>query len=329
MIGSRSAPRRISAALVAFVLAAPACTTMRGPAPPESALVDVEFISANGLRFAYLAAGDGPLVILLHGFPDSADSFRDLLPELAAAGYRAVAVFQRGYYPSDIPRNGDYSFRTRGEDVLAIIEQLGGPCAAVIGHDWGASSGYAAATLDPDRVAALIALGLPHQRALRPLSPIQIVRARHVLYFQLPWAARSIRSRNLEYLGTLYRRWSPGWPGPEHQAAVRRDLTREKRLGAAISYYREVTRDLIVPSRRRLARRAIEVPTLLVMGSEDRAVAPGAVRRQCSGVAANCAVEHIARTGHFPHLERPQEWRRILGEYLRSEPVRNALRRCH
>src|SRR5512136_420172 len=95
-------------------------------------------VRANGVRFATLEAGDGPLVLCLHGFPDHARSFRHQLPVLAAAGYRAVAPFMRGYAPTESPPEGSYHTAALAEDVLALIDALGYSQAYVFGHDWGA-----------------------------------------------------------------------------------------------------------------------------------------------------------------------------------------------
>jgi pimeloyl-ACP methyl ester carboxylesterase len=260
--------------------------------------------------------GEGPLILLLHGFPDTARTFDSLMPRIAALGYRVVAVFQRGYFPSDVPIDGDYSFRTRGRDVLAVIQALGVERAVVIGHDWGASAGYAAAILAPDRIEALIAVALPHQRAIRPLSPRQIWRARHVLFFQSPGSVAKTRRHDFAYLDRLYSRGSPGWSGPAHAAEIKRDFARPGRLEAAISYYRAYLRDYLHCSARQLTRSPIHVPTLLVVGSNDRAVAPAAYARQCAGITASCQVRPIAGAGHFPHLEEPDEFIEELREYL-------------
>src|SRR5437660_10618025 len=103
-------------------------------------------ITANGVDFAYLAEGadrDGPLALCLHGFPDTAWGWRYLLPELAAAGYRAVAPFLRGYAPTSVPADGRYQVGALASDAIALHDALGGDERAVlIGHDWGAMTPY-------------------------------------------------------------------------------------------------------------------------------------------------------------------------------------------
>ena len=103
-------------------------------------------INANGLDFACLVDGpdDGPLALCLHGFPDTAHTWRYLLPELAAAGFHAVAPFLRGYAPTSIPADGRYQIGALVQDITALHEALGGgPDAVIVGHDWGALATYA------------------------------------------------------------------------------------------------------------------------------------------------------------------------------------------
>jgi len=111
----------------------------------------IRFVDANGIRFGYLESGKGPLVLLVHGFPDTAHSWDVVRPALGEAGFRAVAIFTRGYAPSSIPRDGRYDSDTLGRDLLALVQALGEERAVIVGHDWGASAAYSAATLDPSR----------------------------------------------------------------------------------------------------------------------------------------------------------------------------------
>src|SRR5208283_1922938 len=107
-------------------------------------MVPMNRIRANGLKFAYVAEGNGPLVILLHGFPDNANTWSHQLPALAAAGFHAVAPFLRGYAPSEIPRDGYYDKATLATDVAELIRALGGGRQVhLVGQDWGAIIAYA------------------------------------------------------------------------------------------------------------------------------------------------------------------------------------------
>jgi pimeloyl-ACP methyl ester carboxylesterase len=113
----------------------------------------IHYVDANGLHFAYLEEGSGPLVLLLHGFPDTAHTWDHLRSGIAAKGYRAVSPFMRGYRPTAIPAH-DADQETLARDALALIEALGATEAVVIGHDWGASAAYGAAALAPERVTS-------------------------------------------------------------------------------------------------------------------------------------------------------------------------------
>src|SRR2546423_524922 len=107
------------------------------------------FVEANGLKFACLEQGKGPLVVLAHGFPDTAHTWDRALTALADAGFHAVAPFTRGYHPTQIPADGKYDVETLGRDLIALIDALGGN-AILVGHDWGAAAAYAAAALAPE-----------------------------------------------------------------------------------------------------------------------------------------------------------------------------------
>jgi pimeloyl-ACP methyl ester carboxylesterase len=119
-------------------------------------------VQANGLRFACLEEGQGPLVLLLHGFPDTPHTWDATRPALARAGFRAVSPFLRGYAPSEIPADGDYRIDALARDVAGLIEALGEERAIVVGHDWGAAAAYGAAIRFPERIRFLATVSIPH-----------------------------------------------------------------------------------------------------------------------------------------------------------------------
>src|SRR5262249_48630939 len=120
-------------------------------------------ICANGLEFAYLEEGAGPLVLLLHGFPDTARSWSHQIRALAAAGYRAVAPYLRGYPPSEIPRDGFYDKGTLVADIAALIRALGGGAPAhIVGQDWGASITYNLLAALPELIRRAVVMAVSH-----------------------------------------------------------------------------------------------------------------------------------------------------------------------
>jgi pimeloyl-ACP methyl ester carboxylesterase len=119
-------------------------------------------VRANGLEFGVLEAGSGPLALCLHGFPDTAHTWAQLLPALARAGFHAVAPFVRGYAPTAVPADGAYHIGALAADALALHQVFGGDGDAVlIGHHWGAEAAYAAAADAPDRWRRLVTLAVP------------------------------------------------------------------------------------------------------------------------------------------------------------------------
>ena len=152
-------------------------------------------ISANDLNISYFAAGldnDGPLVICLHGFPDSAHTWRHLLPRLADAGYRAVAPFLRGYAPTEVPTDGRFQTAASAMDALALRDALGGGAdSVIIGHDWGAVITHIAANVRPDAFAKVVTMAVPPGNAVGVafLSNLaQIKRSWYMFFFQHPFA---------------------------------------------------------------------------------------------------------------------------------------------
>ncbi len=126
-------------------------------------------IHANGIEFSYLSYGEGPLLLCLHGFPDSAHTWDALGPRFVEMGYHVVAPFMRGYHPTEIPASNAYGAVDLGQDVLALIGALGTESAIVIGHDWGALAAHSAAKLGGDSVSKMVTLAIPHSRSFEAL----------------------------------------------------------------------------------------------------------------------------------------------------------------
>ena len=167
-------------------------------------------ITANGVEFTYLTAGDGPLALCLHGFPDSAHGYRHLLPRLAAAGYRAVAPFQRGYAPTAIPADGRYQSGVLATDANALHQALGGTSdAVIIGHDWGASATHGAAVLEPGRWRKVVSMAVPPGGAIGMsfLTNLQqIKRSWYMFFFQSPLADLVVPGADLAFIDMLDRK---------------------------------------------------------------------------------------------------------------------------
>lgn len=269
--------------------------------------------SSGGQTFRFTDTGEGPLVVLLHGFPDVPQSWDGIRDQLNAAGYRTVVPYLRGYHPATFSSRR-FATKDLADDVVLLLDALGEQSAVVVGHDWGAPGAYGAATAYPERVRKVVVIGIPHPLTLKP-SPSGAVAGRHFAYFKLPWAALTARAFNLKLVDRLYRRWAPHWDGPEREASVADavETLRDKRvLRGALAYYKALS-----PIDRFL-RPKIAVPGLIVGGSDDPPTFQRAFRATPKRFAAPCDVRILDGAGHWPHREREAEFVAALLEFLAS-----------
>ena len=282
-------------------------------------------ITANGVDFACLELGDGPLALCLHGFPDSATSWRHLLPALADAGYRAVAPWTRGYAPTAVPADGAYQTGALASDAVALHEALGGDGdAVIIGHDWGAFATYGAAALAPERWRRVVAMAVPPAGALMAgmLTPDQLKRSWYIWFFQMAGLPEMIvPSDDFAFIAKLWREWSPGYEATEDVAAVAAALGTPDNLAAALGYYRA----MFDPSRHLPAYAEAQVatqlptpqPTLYLHGADDGCLGVELVNGAAAALPAEGSrVEIIDGAGHFLHLERPEVVNPLVVEFV-------------
>lgn len=271
----------------------------------------LRWVRANGIEFACLARGEGPLLLLLHGFPDTAWSFAPLLSPLSAAGYRVVAPFMRGYTPTSLAPDGDYRTTTLAADVVAIIKALGEERAFVVGHDWGAVATYLAATLHPQHFHKVVCAAVPHPRRFlfRP-SLRQLHRSRYMGFFQLRGIPdRVITARDFRWLRALIREWSPGWNITEAEFAPLRAMFSEpRRLAAALAYYRQMPAALATAESRHALFKPVEVPTLAIRGGRDGCIGPEMFEAQERFFSADYRLLTLNGAGHFMQCEQPQRF---------------------
>lgn len=284
-------------------------------------------VETGGLRIACLAAGpvDGHLALCLHGFPDTAHTYRHLLPVLAAAGYRAVAPFSRGYAPTPLPADGLYQAGALVRDANAIHEVLGADGEAVIiGHDWGAQAAHGAAVFAPDRWSRVVTMAVPIGPALASsfLSYDQIKKSFYMYFFQSPLADFVVGTDDLAFIGRLWEDWSPGYDSTADLGFVRESLGSQENLAAALGYYRA----LFDPGRQspELAGEQTAVggvplqPTLYLHGERDGCIGAGVVDRVRDFLSTGSDVVLVEEAGHFLHLERPDEVNHRIVDFLTS-----------
>jgi pimeloyl-ACP methyl ester carboxylesterase len=295
--------------------------------PPTEDMMTVaelqpRYIRANGMEFAYLEQGsEGPLVLCLHGFPDTAWSLAGLLRKLAAAGFRAVAPFMRGYPPGAVPEDRDYSMLALGRDVIALAEHFGAQDLMVVGHDWGAVAAYAAAALRPDRVKRIVTAAVPHPRRflLRP-SREQLRASHYIFKFQLPgWGERRIRENDFAWLRDLARSWSPGWePTEEYFGPVKAAFSDPARLKAALGYYRALPRLMVQREAWQFLLKPLYVPARVIYGENDACILPATFQDQEHLFGEAYELVGIPQAGHFMHIEAPEAFAGQVIGFLKS-----------
>ncbi len=291
--------------------------------------IRVDTVQIGEMTFGILESGpaDGPLVLCLHGFPDTPWTWRHLLADLARAGLRGVAPYLRGYGPSSPSPDGRYPLAVLADDVVRLHERLGGgPDAALVGHDWGAAIAYGAGALAPDRFSRLVGLAVPPPVAfVQGLGDFdQLRRSFYFFFFQTPLAEAVLEADDMAFVERLWREWSPGYDPREDLVHVRAALAAPGRLSAALGYYRAMFDPAAVPAELAPAASAVlgpvPQPTLYLHGRRDGCVGAEVVERPDVAATiqallpAGSRVATLEDAGHFLHLERPADvGRRILG----------------
>ena len=306
-------------------------------------------VATNGIELSVLEAGEGPLVLLVHGFPESAYSWRHQLPALAAAGYHAVAPDMRGYGESDLPADiTAYNQWDVSHDILGLVSALGYEQAVVIGHDWGAPTAWNCALLDPQTVRAVGALSVPFSpRGTEP--PLGMLRRVfegqffYQLYFQTPGVAEAEFEANIEvtlrkfyYLASglaepsmlggergpnddmLSQVSDPGhlepWCSASDLAEYVRSFERSGFRGP-LNYYRNLDltweRFAEVPQR-------VEQPAMFVAGDRDGVIvmAKAALDAMPAHVPNLAVSALIEGAGHWTQQEAPEAVNRYMLEFL-------------
>jgi len=254
-------------------------------------------LPGSGVVLRVRQAGTGPVVLLLHGFPDSCELWNDVIPRITSAGYRVVAPDLRGFGQSDAPgRPGEYAIGHVVADLRTLISRLGGDePVRVIGHDWGAVAGWCLALEHPQLVRAQVALSVGHPRQYALAGPEQKLKGLYTLAWQVPGVAeRWLAQRN--YAGLR------GWARqhPQVDACVR-DLSRPGRLTAGLNWYRANLRRVLFGSWDKCS-----VPTLGVWSSGDHFLAEDQMRLSERQMDGAWRYERIERAGHWLPLEQPE-----------------------
>ena len=282
-------------------------------------------VTIDEAEFAYLVLGDrGPLALCLHGFPDTAHTWRHLLPALAERGYRAVAPFMRGYAPTAVAADGVYQTGALARDANRLHEALGGDGdAVIIGHDWGAMATHGAAGSEPDRWRRVVTMAVPPGALMAGafLNNIdQIKRSWYMFFLLHPLADLVVPANDFAFIERLWADWSPGYDAAVDVAQLRESLADPANLHAAIGYYRATLGDGPRSDRfsaeQEATMRIPPQPTLYLHGRTDGCVGAELIADADSYYPEHVVTHVIDDAGHFLHLEQPEHVNRLVTDFV-------------
>jgi epoxide hydrolase 4 len=287
-------------------------------------------IITNGIRMHYVTQGSGPLVLLLHGFPEFWYSWRHQITFLAEHGYTVVAPDLRGYNDTDKPRKG-YDIATLLRDIEGLIQGLGQgeqgvinhtrtQKAIIVGHDWGGVLAWAFAIRYPDLTERLIVMNAPHPQAMyRELRTLeQLRKSWYIFFFQLPWLPEYVLSRNrANAIGSMLR------GSALQKTAFERDVTAKYQqamskpgsMTAALNYYRQMFRRPPAPATPENSH--VSAPTLLIWGEQDIALGLS-LTTGLEGWVPNLTIKRLPDSGHWVQQEQPEQVNQLMLEFLKS-----------
>lgn len=276
-------------------------------------------IITNGIRMHYVTEGTGPLIVLLHGFPEFWYSWRHQIPYLAAQGYQVVAPDLRGYNDSDKPRTG-YDVPTLLRDIVGLIHGLGQQTAIIVGHDWGGALAWAFALAYPEMTTHLIVMNAPHPWAfLRELrSAKQLRKSWYILAFQLPWLPEYLLRHNhasaiatMLYSSAVQKDAFP----PDALEQYRAAMSKPGALTSSLNYYRSLLRRPTRASITTTPGTIIAKPTLLIWGEQDIAL-DVALTQGLERWITHLCICRISDSGHWVQQEKPALVNSLIMNFL-------------
>jgi epoxide hydrolase 4 len=276
------------------------------------------YAQLGDVRLHYVEAGEGPLVVLLHGFPEFWFSWRFQIPALAAAGFRVVAPDMRGYNLSSRPAKvAAYDTDRLAADVRGLIRELGADRALLAGHDWGGAVAWITAMNHPEVVERLAILNVPHpRRMLQGLrTPRQLAKSWYIIAFQVPWLPeRAARLRRWWAYRVVFEEARPGAFTPQD---IERYMEAWSQPGAArgmINPYRSALRQS--PRRAGSRIRTVDAPTLVIWGESDRHLGAELAEPEAADVPNLQGVVRLPEASHWVHQDEPERVSKLLVEFF-------------
>lgn len=263
----------------------------------------VKMAAINNLDYYYIEKGEGETIVLLHGFPDMANTWDETITELSKTN-RVIAPFLRGYYPTGIPENNDYSVKSIAEDIVGLMDKLSIEEFSMIGQDWGASIGFSVTNLIDDRVKKYVTVAIPHPTCLE-LTPELAFAGRHFLLLGSGnYGARYTRKNNFEYIDRLYQRWSPDYTDwKASSAAIKETFKFPNRTEAATGYYVSFSSDQGNVETQKFYNKIPQTPVLFLVGEHDLIYTDDVILAMKNNMPEGSKVVDFKNAGHFLHRE--------------------------
>lgn len=283
--------------------------------------IQIQTIQTNTLKFSYYEMGSGENVIFcFHGFPDTADTWHDLMPALAEDGYRVIAPFLRGYPPTDFAPDGDYSALALAQDGIALLDAFDVQSATIIGHDWGAFMAYAMTAYAPERVKKLVTIAIPHPRSIKP-NFMSLWKSRHFIGFQFRQSSvKWLSQNNYAGLHKIYKRWSPKWDFSDDELTeIKKAFATPEGIEGALGYYWSFWSERSNEDVQKLLRAKTPVPTLTLLGDSDGALHLTGLGNVERAYTASYEQVILPDVGHFLHRENPDDVAKHIRAFLQKD----------
>ena len=264
------------------------------------------YVDSNGVKIHYVTAGQGPLLVLIHGFPDFWYTWRDQIPALAKK-YQVVAIDMRGYNLSDKPEGVDaYRMDKLVGDVAAVVEHFKQKKAVIVGHDWGGAVAWTFAMMHPEMTDRLIILNLPHPACLQrelATNPEQEKASAYARRFQLPDAAKSMKPEMLAF-----------WVHEPDARKKYEEAFKRSSMEGMLNYYKAnyprapYSVNAVLPP--------VKCPVLQIHGMKDEFLLPGALNGTWKFVQGEWTLVTIPKAAHFVHRDAPEQVTRAMVSWL-------------
>jgi epoxide hydrolase 4 len=275
------------------------------------------YAEIGDVRLHYVEAGEGPLIVLLHGFPEFWFSWRLQITPLVAAGFRVVAPDMRGYNLSSKPAGvSAYTADRLAADVRGLIQERGAESALLVGHDWGGTVAWATAMNHPEVVDRLAILNVPHPRRLQQglRNPRQLRKSWYFFIFQLPGLPeRLVRAGRWRFFRQFLRDARPAYTSEDTDRYIEA-WSQPGAAAATINYYRAAVRQS--PKQAEAQLRPIPAPTLVIWGQRDRYLGPELAEPHRDDVPNLDRVERLPNASHWVHHDEPERVTQLLIDFF-------------